>query len=291
MNQKTTETTLGSKSSPVGLIAGGGDFPLRVQQAVRTSGRDIVTIGLEGACDASLETDLILKIDKMSTAVIFFKKHDCEQLIIIGHAQRPNLMQLRPDMGGLKVLKRIMMHRHRGDNVLLKEISRYFEEQGFELLAAQTILGKLLTPQGILTRITPTDIDQQDIAQGIDVTREIGRLDIGQASVVCRGQVLAVEGVDGTDALLKRVLDLDENLRGTVKQRQGVLVKLPKPGQECHIDWPALGLTTIENALTAGLAGIVFEEQGALINDLDACIRLADKNGIFLMGIPALEEV
>ena len=123
------------------------------------------------------------------------------------------------------------------------------------------------------------------MALGIDVTRAVGRMDIGQGSVVCRGQVLAVEGVDGTDALLHRIAALDENLRGSDKRPQGVLVKLPKPQQDRRIDVPAFGLETVENAAKARLSGIVYEVGGAVFNDLPGCIQRADELGLFLVGI------
>ena len=87
-----------------------------------------------------------------------------------------------------------------------------------------------------------------DINRGRIVTDAIGDLDIGQCCVVCRGQVLAVEGPEGTDEMLKRVAHLSTSMRGSVRKREGVLVKLPKPNQDRRIDMPTIGLTTIENA-------------------------------------------
>lgn len=279
-----------NKTSPLGLIAGGGDFPLKIQQAVMATGRAVITLGIENTCDPLLQTDKIIRIEKFGAFSRFLKKKGCEEIVIIGHITRPNLLTIRPDMAGLKVLGRVLMQARRGDNKIIEEGIRYFTEQGFTIVGAHNILAELLAPKGILTRHRPNKIARQDIDMGIDITREIGRLDIGQASVVCRGQVLAVEGVDGTDALLERIANLDENLRGTVKKRHGVLVKLPKPHQERRVDLPALGQTSIENAAAAGLAGIVFEENGALINDLKACTALANRLGIFLLGIPASME-
>lgn len=286
----TSAHILSGRTEPIGIIAGGGELPLHVRHAIKTAGREAVTVGIQGVCDTALKTDKVLGIAKFGGISKFLRRKGCKQIVIIGHIKRPNLLTLIPDTGGVRVMKRILMHQRRGDNVLLEEVIRFFSEEGFEPIAAHEILNEMLAPSGVLTQKKPDDVAQSDIAEGVDVTRMIGRLDIGQSCVVCRGQVLAVEGVDGTDALLSRIAVLDENLRGTVKKRQGVLVKLPKPNQEKRIDFPVLGKTTVENAAAAGLAGIAFEAQGLLINDLDACIALADKKGMFLFGLPASED-
>ena len=104
------------------------------------------------------------------------------------------------------------------------------------------------------------------------------------ADRVGRGQVLAVEGPEGTDEMLKRVAHLSTSMRGSVRKREGVLVKLPKPNQDRRIDMPTIGLTTIENASLAGLSGIAFAGEATQLIDADACVKRADELGMFLIG-------
>ena len=93
----------------------------------------------------------------------------------------------------------------------------------------------------------------QDIARAKEVVRELGRLDIGQGAVVCNQLVLALEAVEGTDAMLARCLDITTDLRGTPEARRGVLVKMPKPGQEKRVDLPTIGTQTVERRKCYGL--------------------------------------
>ena len=271
----------------LGLIAGGGDMPFRVKEAVQAQGGRIHILGIKGSADAALGSVEQYPMAHLGKFIKALKKAGCQQVVLIGKVQRPNLLTLRPDMAGMKAIARVLVEKRRGDDALLRQILRLLSENGMSVLPAQAVAPNLMPDAGDLTHIRPNAIDEEDIALGVHITRSIGALDIGQASIVCRGQVLAVEGVDGTDALLARVAHLDESLRGSSKKPQGVLVKLPKPQQDRRIDIPALGMQTIENAAKACLAGIVVEAQGAIINDIEACLQRADELGLFVRCIAA----
>jgi len=276
---------MSSHTKRLGLIAGSGALPKMLRETAQAQGYQVYTAGIKNAVEPDFPTDKQFRVEQLGKTADYFLAKDCKQIVIIGGMTRPNLLTLRPDGGGLKVLRRILATPKRGDNVLFTEIIHYFTERGLEIIAPESILGELVAPQGLLTKRKPTAEQKQDMARAIQVTRQIGRLDIGQTSVVCRGQVLAVEGAEGTDEMLRRIANMAESLRGTQKARCGVLVKFPKPNQDRRIDLPALGVTSIELAAAAGLAGIVFEAGGALINELPLCIERADEVGLFLLGV------
>jgi len=131
---------------------------------------------------------------------------------------------------------------------------------------------------------------RDDALKACEIAREIGRLDIGQAAVVALGLTLAVEAQEGTDEMLARVLELPEHLRGTEHERCGVLAKLIKPAQDTRVDLPTIGPETVRRVAKAGLAGIVAEAGQAFILERDEVINLADAAGIFIVGIPAVDE-
>ena len=108
--------------------------------------------------------------------------------------------------------------------------------------------------------------------------------------VIARRITLAIEGPEGTDAMLKRVAQLPADLRGAPDARCGVLVKLPKPQQDRRVDLPTIGLETVKLAAQAGLAGIVYEAGGALLADMEATIEAANAAGLFLLGIEKPEN-
>lgn len=127
----------------------------------------------------------------------------------------------------------------------------------------------------------------QDLEVAARIAAATGALDIGQGCVVCDGLVLAVEAQEGTDEMLRRCATLPDTVRGTPAARRGVLVKRPKPVQERRIDLPTTGVSTIELAAAAGLAGIGIEAGGALMLNRPAMEKRAAELGLFLYGFPA----
>jgi DUF1009 family protein len=127
------------------------------------------------------------------------------------------------------------------------------------------------------------------VDRALQVARAIGRLDVGQAAVVARGLVLAVEAQEGTDAMLARVAELPAHLRGGPGAGVGVLAKAPKPIQETRVDLPTIGLATDQAVARAGLAGIVGEAHRLLVLDREAVIALADELGVFILGVEPAE--
>jgi len=152
-------------------------------------------------------------------------------------------------------------------------------DEGFTVIGAHEVLREALAPPGLLTRIGPDAAAMTDIARGIAVARALGRVDVGQGCVVQQGIVLAVEAIEGTDAMLARAGMLRRPGPG------GILVKLVKPGQDRRTDLPTLGLATVTGAADAGLAGIAYEAGGSLFAERAAAIAEADARGLFLLGL------
>ena len=128
-------------------------------------------------------------------------------------------------------------------------------------------------------KVSPSEDELADIRRGLDVVQQIGRLDIGQAAIVQNGFVIGVEGAEGTDRLIQRCAEfVNPDLPG------GVLVKAAKPTQDRRVDLPAVGLSTIEHVVAAGLRGIAVETDRALVVDREDMVTAADAAGIFLFG-------
>lgn len=166
-----------------------------------------------------------------------------------------------------------------GDDGLLGAIVRVLGEEGFNVRGAHEYLTQALGPKGILTHLAPSLDHEQDITRAIEVVRALGLLDIGQGCVVQSGLVLAVEAMEGTDAMLQRCAALHQPGPG------GILLKMMKPGQERRADMPTIGPRTIQLAAESGLAGIAYQAEAVLFTDLTRCIADANARGLFLMGV------
>jgi hypothetical protein len=141
-------------------------------------------------------------------------------------------------------------------------------------------------PEGCITRLAPDADALADIAKGRDLMRALGPFDVGQAAVVIDGHVVAVEDIEGTDALLVRVARLRAEKRIRAKAGRGVLVKTPKTIQDLRFDLPTLGPKTIDGIAAAGLAGIGTVAGHSLVAEADVMTAKADQAGLFVTGLP-----
>jgi DUF1009 family protein len=170
-----------------------------------------------------------------------------------------------------------------GDDHVLSRIVRFFEGKGYRVHGAGDVLPDLLAAEGTLTTKAPSAQDKADIATAVNVVRTLGQLDIGQAAVVARGHVLAVEAAEGTDAMLQRCAEI-RKLGRAHGVRSGVLVKAPKPGQEERIDMPTIGAETMRRAAAAGLAGVAVSAGHVLMAERSQAIAAANAENLFLVG-------
>ncbi|MBL4618398.1 MAG: UDP-2,3-diacylglucosamine diphosphatase LpxI [Robiginitomaculum sp.] len=271
----------------LGLIAGAGDLPLLILERAKSLQIPVHTVLLDGVSDEERFPDNSLCFPIGSIGKIIKSLHDaeCKSICFAGQIKRPDFNKLELDAYGLKNLPSILLAASRGDDFLLRAIMKLFEKQGFQIIGPQEIVDNLIAPTGLLNNILPSKQDLLDIRKSHDIARAIGDLDIGQGVVVCNGLVLAVEAQEGTNKMLHRCAELDENIRGTLTNRAGVLVKCIKPNQEEKVDMPTLGVKTVQLAIEAGLAGIGFVAGKTFLIDKHSMCSLAEENGLFLLGI------
>jgi len=275
----------------LGLIAGGGTLPKYVAIAARESGAPITTLTLEPFAQAAdYKNAKALHIGQLGKAFKTFKQAGCTHVCMAGIVKRPDFSQIKPDLKAMFLLPGIIRAAGQGDDALLRHMMGLFEAEGFEIISPQEICVDLLLSEGVLGAAPFQSGHRDDALKACEIAREIGRLDIGQAAVVALGLTLAVEAQEGTDEMLARVLELPEHLRGTEHERCGVLAKLIKPAQDTRVDLPTIGPETVRRVAKAGLAGIVAEAGQAFILERDEVINLADAAGIFIVGIPAVDE-
>jgi DUF1009 family protein len=279
-----------SDSSPqpraLGILAGGGPLPGRVAAAAAASGRPVFVIGLEGFAERSVIEPwphVFLRMGAVRSIFSALREHGCQDLVLIGPVRRPSFLDLRPDVDGAKMLARFGRAAFTGDDGLLSAVIRVLGEEGFRVLGMHEILNEALGPRGLLSRAAPSANAMADIRRGIAVTRAMGSVDVGQCCVVSAGVVIAVEAVEGTDAMLSRCGALLDAL--DMEKPAGVLVKSVKPGQDRRADLPTIGPDTIRHAAAAGLAGIAYDAGGTILAEREACIALSDELGLFLLGL------
>jgi DUF1009 family protein len=271
----------------IGILAGGGRLPLMIAESVLERGGAVHIVAIDGEADAAIAPfpHTWVNWGQVGRMVAVLRSEGGGEMVIAGSVRRPDLWKLRPDWGFFQSLPQILDMMAGGDDSVLSRVVRFFEAKGFDVRGAHEVAPDLLADAGQLGAAAFSGRARADAELGFAVRAALGPLDAGQAVVVADGKVMAIEGAEGTDAMLRRVAGM-RSRAGSDGPRSGVLAKGPKPGQELRVDMPAIGPRTAELAAAAGLAGIAAEAGAVLLLDRSETIRAADAAGIAIEGLP-----
>lgn len=255
------------------VIAGGGTLPKLVLQA--TGG---LSVTLQGVAQQSVQySDIQARFERLGALFSDLRAAGVSQVCLAGAMGRPALDPSQFDALTQGLLPRLMPLLAQGDDALLRGIIAVFEDEGFTVRAAHDLVPGLLVAAGCLTRAAPQPQDLADAARGAAVLDALAALDVGQGCVVAAGQVLGIEALYGTDALLAGIA----GLRATRHPSQsGVFVKRAKLGQDLRVDVPTIGPQTVQAALAAKLSGLCLQADHVQILDRAQVIGAADAAGL-----------
>lgn len=257
------------------LFRGAGRLPECVTDALTRNGTAFVTCQL----DATIPAEYHVTLGHLGSLLATLKDAGVSQVCMAGGLDRTALQIGQPDELTLPLLMRLQTAMSSGDGAALAVLHEIFEEFGFQVVAAQTICPDLLPSTGHPTRKSPDLQQSADAMRGFAVLDQIGPADIGQGCVIEAGQVVAIEALPGTAAMLEQVQAF-RSARSL--PRGGVFVKAPKPGQDRRTDLPVIGPDTARQAIAAGLAGIAIEAGGVMVLDQAKTIDALDRAGMFL---------
>jgi len=264
---------------PIALIAGQGDYPIRVAAAMRAAGIPVRLIAFEeetradlvqSFADAERKTILVGQLGHMLTAM---KDFGAGYALMAGQITPRRLFKgLHPDWKAAKILFSLKL---RNAETIFGAIADEIAAIGIKLLDARAFLDADLATEGSMTgRSLP--VPQEFLDHGIRIAKEVARLDIGQGVVVRKGTVVAVEAFEGTDAMLRRA--------GEFKTDHLIFVKSVKPGQDFRFDVPVFGLRTLETMREAGVTCAALEAGNTIMLDRTRLLEQARSWGIHLHG-------
>ena len=268
----------------IGVIAGGGQFPLLFIEAAQRAGRVVHVIAHQNETDekvaAAADSVCWVKLGQLGKIIKFFKTSNVRETVFLGTITKTQIFRdILPDLKGLTLWNKIDIKQ---DDAILRAVATSLEEEGINVLESTLYLEHLLFPKGVLTKRKPNKSQRLDISFGWKNARAIGRLDIGQCVVVRDSSVVAVEAIEGTDAAIRR--------GGRLAKEQAVVVKLRKPNQDFRFDLPATGLTTIETMAEVHCSVLAVEAGQSLLFDRERMIGAANKAGIIVVGVEELQN-
>jgi len=269
------------ESTPkVGLIAGNGRFPFLVLEAARSQGIEVVVAAIREETDPDIErvaeTVHWLSLGQLGKLIRTFRAEDVNRAVMAGQVKHRQLFSdIIPDFKMLQMLAGLAT---RSTDSLIGGVARVLEGEGIELLDSTVFLGPLLPAPGLLTTRAPSQEEQRDIDYGYRIARELGRLDLGQAVVVSEGACVALEAMEGTDALVARAASL-------VNGRPLVLVKLAKPNQDLRFDVPVVGPGTLDAMTRANVRAMAIEARKTLMIDRQDIVARANAHDIAIVAV------
>lgn len=273
----------------VGIIAGGGSLPLEIARSVSARGGFVHVVLIEGQAQGALRSFAHTDASwaEVGKAIKAFKRADIKDIVMVGRMVRPRFKTARPDFGFLRSLPSILrIFRAGGDDAVLRAVIAMFEGRGLKVRGVGEVAPELLVSDGAMTDVAATPEDEADIAKGFALIAALGRHDIGQAVVVSKGRIEAIEGAEGTDRMIARVGQQRREAAGDpVIRSRGVLVKRPKPGQDLRVDLPAIGPDTVQKVADARLSGIAAMSGHVLAASRFELIHAAERESIFVVGL------
>lgn len=262
-----------------GLIAGNGQFPFLVVAGAKRQGAKLVVVAIREETDKRIEevSDKVIwvGIGKLGKMISFFKQEGVEKAMMAGQVKHVQIFSgALPD---LKMMKMLWNLPQRNTDALIGGIADTMANEGIELIDSTYFIEDHLAEEGILTKRSPNDDEQENIEYGLKIANEIARLDLGQTIVVRAKACVAIEAMEGTDAVIKRA--------GELAKGKLTVVKVAKPNQDMRFDVPVVGVPTIETMIAAGANCLCLNAGKTLIFEREKMLGLANKHKICVIGV------
>jgi DUF1009 family protein len=264
-----------------GLIAGNGRFPFLVLEGARRRGIEMVVAAIreETAPEIEREARIVrwLSVGQLGRLIDFFHEQGVTHALLAGQVKHVHIFgPALPDWRMLRVLMRVP---RRNTNSLIGAVVAELEREGIEVVDSTLFVSELLAPEGVLTARAPSSAEMDDLRYGLEIAREIARLDLGQTLAVKDRAVIAIEAMEGTDATIRRAAAL---LRG----RPFVVIKVARPHQDMRFDIPVIGAPTIHTMRECRATALAITARKTLLMDRDELLALANRHRIAIMAVP-----
>ena len=263
----------------IGLIAGSGRFPVLFAETARRRGVEVVAVAHRGETDPELERVVAaitwIHPGELEAMIQALKAAGARRTVMVGGIAKPRLFQdFRPDARALALIARLGQLR---DDLVLRAVAAELESEGIAVVESTLYLQEIVPAAGVLGARAPTPGEWQDIRFGFRAAKVIGQFDIGQSVVVRSGAIIAVEGIEGTDATVRRA--------GQLGNGDIVLVKVCKPTQDTRFDLPAVGPQTVAALAEVRGRALAIEAGRTITLDRKEMIARADAAGIAVVAV------
>ena len=259
----------------IGLIFGETHFPIEVLKKIKKKKLKYLIIDLTVGKFKNDKNSYRVSIGQFGKIIKILKNNKCKKVLFAGKVKKPNFSKLKLDLKGLYYIPRIIKSSKLGDAAILKEIIKILKQEGISTVSSLTFNPELTLKKGTYSKVKPNKQDKIDIKKAITTLNRLGKYNFSQGTVVRNKKVVAIEGKNGTQKMLKKC-------KSKKHKNNGVLVKFPKKKQDLKVDLPTIGLKTLIQCKSAGLKGIVLKNKQNIFLERKKSIVLANKNKMFV---------
>ncbi len=269
------------KSAKIAILAGKGAYPSLLKDRLDAAGIPNALMAFEGETAPELwerfddSQRACANVGQLGHLLKNLKKVGARYAIMAGQITPKKLFKgMKPDLKAILVLATL---KRKNAETIFGAIADQLQKIGVDMLDARSFLDDSLAPKGFFCGANMKNILPEHIEHAMHIARECARLDIGQGCVVSRGTVLAVEAFEGTDAMLERA--------ATFGAKDCIFAKTVKPNQDYRFDVPVIGERTMRKLAAADIKNVVVEADKVIVLEKDKVKKLAEENGIRILGI------
>ncbi len=269
-----------------GLIAGKGRFPFLVLQSAREQGIDVVVAAIKEETFPEIESCGYpvhwLGLGELGKLIRLLRNAGVQKAIMAGQVKHVQIFGSSfPDLTMIRMLAGL---KRKNTDALIGGVARVLEESGIALVDSTMLLKPHLAAEGNLTRRGLNTVESSDAEYGRPIAHRIASMDLGQTIVVRDRAVVAVEAMEGTDAVIMRAGEL-------VHKKNLTVIKVGKPKQDMRFDIPVVGLTTLQTMISSGATALIIDAGRTLVFDQEEFVKTADAHDIAVVAmLPQIDD-
>ena len=271
-------------SMKYGLIAGGGRFPILALEHARRLGHEVLVLAIQE--EASPEVEPLaagcywISLGQLGRLIEILKHEGVREVVMAGQVKHAKIFSsIVPDW---RLLKLLVSLPAKNTDALIGGVARVLAEEGIQLRDSTALLKPLLADRGAITSRPPDAREEADIVYGRRVAAALAGFDVGQSVAICEKACVALEAMEGTDAMLRRAA-------GLVNGRRLTLVKVSNRRRHLLFDVPVAGLATIDVMRESGATAMAVDAGRTLLLDREEMLARANESGIAIAGYAADE--
>jgi DUF1009 family protein len=268
-----------------GIIAGNGRFPVIALETARKQGDEAIAIAIREEASQDVERAAArcywVSLGELSKLIEICKSENITQIMMAGQVKHAKIFSsIRPDWRLVKLLASLL---HKNTDSLIGGVMKVLADEGIQLVDSTLLLKPLLAPAGAITKRKADSEEQRDIAYGQKIAHALASLDLGQSVAIAERACVALEAMEGTDAMLRRAASLVEGKRLT-------LVKASSRRRHLLFDVPVIGPGTIEVMIETNTTALAVDAGRTLMLDRDELLAKAHAAKIAIVGMEPLGE-